>query len=198
MGCLHTPKFDRFMALLGRRRGFRAFARIFDDDRGAVMVMFAAVSPIILGVAGLAVEASYWQLHQRAMQNAANSAAIAAGMEGGTNYVAVANAVAAQYGFVNGSGNVTVNVTNPTSATGCASNCYSCRYPTRCLCCSRPLSATRARRPSTASRRPALTASAVATQMGGANVLPSRPRGQRRRRHHRQRGAVRQYAMGAT
>ena len=86
--------------------------------------MFAAVSPVLLGVAGLAVEASYWQLHQRAMQNAADLAAIAAGMEGGTNYVAVAKAVAAQYGFVNGSGNIAVNVTNPTSATGCTSNCY--------------------------------------------------------------------------
>ncbi|HZZ63476.1 MAG TPA: pilus assembly protein TadG-related protein [Roseiarcus sp.] len=69
---------------------------LFGEDRGAVAVMFAAASPIILGAAGLAVEASYWQLHQRAMQNAADSAAIAAGMEGGTNYAAVAKAVAAQ------------------------------------------------------------------------------------------------------
>ncbi len=91
---------------------------MFADERGAVAVLFAVVLPILLGAAGLAVEASYWQLHQRAMQNAADSAAIAAGMEGGTNYVAVAQAVAAQYGFVNGSGNVTVTVSNPASATG--------------------------------------------------------------------------------
>ena len=132
MGCLQSLKFDRVKAVLKRVRLPR-FRAIFDDERGAVAVLFAFILPIILGAAGLAVEASYWQLHQRAMQNAADSAAIAAGMEGGTNnlgqpatnYVAVAQAVAAQYGFVNGSGNVTVTVSNPASATGCTSNCYS-------------------------------------------------------------------------
>ena len=53
------------------------------------------------------------------------NAAIAAGMEGGTNSVAMAQAVAAQDGFVNGSGNVTVTVSFSASATGCTSNCYS-------------------------------------------------------------------------
>ena len=124
MGCLQSLKFDRDKAVLKRVRLPR-FRAIFDDERGAVAVLFAFILPIILGAAGLAVEASYWQLHQRAMQNAADSAAIAAGMEGGTNYAAVAQAVAAQYGFVNGSGNVTVTVSNPASATGCTSNCYS-------------------------------------------------------------------------
>ncbi len=126
MGCLQGPKFARLEAL-HKRAGASRLRAILDDDRGAVMVMFAAISPIILGVAGLAVEASYWQLHQRAMQNAADSAAIAAGMEGGTNYAAVvARAVAAQYGFVDGVGNVTVAVPpNTTPAAGCTSNCYS-------------------------------------------------------------------------
>ena len=122
--CLQTSKFTRPRAELKRVRIPRP-RTIFDDERGAVAVMFAVVLPILLGVAGLAVEASYWQLHQRAMQNAADSAAIAASMEGGTNYVAVAQAVAAQYGFVNGSGNIAVTVSNPASAAGCTSNCYS-------------------------------------------------------------------------
>jgi Flp pilus assembly protein TadG len=104
---------------------FLRLAGLLSDERGAVLVMFAVSLPVVIGVAGLAVEASYWQLHQRQMQNAADSAAIAAGMEGGTNYVAVAQAVAAQYGFVNGSGNVVVSVTNPASAAGCTSNCYA-------------------------------------------------------------------------
>ena len=46
-------------------------------------------------------------------------------MEGGTNSAAVAKAVAAQYGFVDGVGNIAVTVTNPNAATGCTSNCYS-------------------------------------------------------------------------
>ncbi len=121
---LHGPKYTWLKAQL-KRVGAPPLRAIVDDQRGAVSVMFAVISPVILGAAGLAVEASYWQLHQRAMQNAADSAAIAAGMEGGTNSVAVALAVAAQYGFVNGSGNVAVTVSNPTSATGCTSNCYS-------------------------------------------------------------------------
>ena len=58
------------------------------------------------------------------MQNAADSAAIAAGMEGGTNNVAVARAAAAEHGFVDGVGNVAVFVGNPTTAAGCTSNCY--------------------------------------------------------------------------
>ena len=59
------------------------------------------------------------------MQNASDSAAVAAAMEGGSNYAAVGQAVAAQYGFVNGSSNIVVTVSNPASATGCASNCYT-------------------------------------------------------------------------
>ena len=124
MVCLSRRVLDRANDLLSRA-GISRLRALFADDRGSVLVMFAAISPILLGVAGLAVEASYWQLHQRAMQNAADSAAIAAGMEGGANYVAVAKAVAAQYGFVNGNGNVKVTVGNPASATGCTSNCYS-------------------------------------------------------------------------
>jgi hypothetical protein len=74
---------------------------------------------------GLAAEVSYWRLHQRAMQNAADAAAIAAATNGGSTYVAEAQAVAAQYGFQNGAGNITVTVTNPNIASGCSSKCYT-------------------------------------------------------------------------
>ena len=86
MSRISRPVFDRLKAAANRCRLFE----FGGDQFGTVMVMFAVVSPIVLGAAGLAVEASYWQLRQRAMQNAADSAAIAAGMEGGSNYVAVA------------------------------------------------------------------------------------------------------------
>ncbi len=62
MECLQNSKLDRLGAVLNRI-GVPRLRAIFDDERGAVAILFADVSPIILGAAGLAVEASYWQLH---------------------------------------------------------------------------------------------------------------------------------------
>jgi hypothetical protein len=58
------------------------------------------------------------------MQNAADAAAIAAATNAGSTYVAESKAVANQYGFQDGLLNVSVTATNPSSATGCTSNCY--------------------------------------------------------------------------
>lgn len=81
--------------------------------------------PVLVGSMGLAAEASYWYVHQRGMQNAADAAAIAAATNGtSSGYAAEAQAVAARFGFTNGSGNITVTATNPSTATGCTSNCY--------------------------------------------------------------------------
>jgi Flp pilus assembly protein TadG len=78
---------------------------------------------------GLAAETSYWYQHKRGMQNAADAAAIAAasGANASSNYNAVAQAVAAQMGFTNGSGNITVTAASTNNATGCPANtnCYT-------------------------------------------------------------------------
>src|SRR5438270_40200 len=102
-----------------RSRSFRT------DDAAAAAVLFAVASPVLIGAMGLAAEVSYWRLHQRAMQNAADAAAIAAATNNGSTYVAEAQAVAAQYGFQNGAGNITVTVINPNTASGCSSKCYT-------------------------------------------------------------------------
>jgi Putative Flp pilus-assembly TadE/G-like len=60
---------------------FRAFAR---DECGASIVAIALSMPVLIGGMGLAAEISYWRLHHRAMQNAADSAAIAAATNAGT------------------------------------------------------------------------------------------------------------------
>src|ERR1700744_2961213 len=109
----------RLNAAFVRSRAFRK------DDAAAAAVMFAVAAPILIGAMGLAAEVSYWRLHQRSMQNAADAAAIAAATNAGSTYVAEAQAVAAQYGFQNGAGNITVTVTKPNNASGCASNCYT-------------------------------------------------------------------------
>jgi Flp pilus assembly protein TadG len=94
------------------------------NESGASIIIIGLAMPALIGAVGLAVEVSYWQLHHRAEQNAADAAAIAAATNPASNYVAVADAVAAQYGFQNGVGNVVVSATNPSTATGCAANCY--------------------------------------------------------------------------
>jgi len=101
---------------------FRSFAR---NERGATIVVVALVIPVVVGAMALAVEISYWHWRQRAMQNAADAAAIAAATNGGPTYDGEANAVTAQYGFRNGVGNITVSATNSATAPGCSSNCYS-------------------------------------------------------------------------
>jgi Flp pilus assembly protein TadG len=99
-------------------RGFSA------DQSGATVVAVALLIPVLIGAMGIATEIGYWQLHQRAMHNAADAAAIAAATNAGSNYANEAKAVAAQYGFPDGTGNITVTASNPSTASGCAANCY--------------------------------------------------------------------------
>ena len=92
--------------LVHRLVGLRA------DERGTVAVMMAFLLPIVVGGLGLGFEVSNWYLNTRSMQNAADAAAIAAAANGGSNYDVEAKAVAAQYGFVDGSNNITVTPSN--------------------------------------------------------------------------------------
>ncbi len=95
------------------------------DQRGNIAVMMAFLLPIIVGGLGLGFEASNWYLQTRAMQNAADSAAIAAATNNGSNYDVEAKAVAAQYGFVDGTNNVTVTASNTATCPAGGNTCYS-------------------------------------------------------------------------
>ena len=90
-----------------------------------VALVVALAMPVLAGTMGLAAEASYWLLHQRAMQNAGDAAAIAAATNNGSAYASEAKAVAAQYGFQDGSGNAHVTVASSNTATNCTANCYT-------------------------------------------------------------------------
>jgi hypothetical protein len=97
-----------------------------------MVLLVAFAMPALIGAVGLAAETSYWYLHKRAMQNAADAAAIAVASETTSSYApdarsATARAVAAKLGFQNGSGNVNVNVAQTNTATGCPAgqNCYT-------------------------------------------------------------------------
>ena len=95
-----------------------------DDQRGVSIVAIGLCMPVLIGGIGLAAESSYWRLHQRAMQNAADSAAIAAATNNGSYYSSEAQSVANQYGFLNGNGQINIVATNPATASGCSANCY--------------------------------------------------------------------------
>jgi Putative Flp pilus-assembly TadE/G-like len=99
--------------------------RLCADERGAVSVMMGFLIIPLVGFLALGFEASNWYLTTRGMQNAADSATLAAAINAGANYDVEARAVAAQYGFVDGTNNVTVSVTNTAACPGGGSTCYS-------------------------------------------------------------------------
>jgi Flp pilus assembly protein TadG len=93
-------------------------SQLGDDRSGAVAVITALSFATILGIAGLGTEASIWYVKKRTMQGAADSAAYSAAIAAGAgestaSAKSLANAIAAQYGYVSGTNNVTVTVNNP-------------------------------------------------------------------------------------
>src|SRR5258708_11242561 len=79
----------------------------------------------LVGALGVGFEVSNWYLIARGMQNAADAAAIAAANNAGSNYDVEAKAVAAQYGFVNGTNNISIAVSNTAACPSGGNTCYS-------------------------------------------------------------------------
>jgi Flp pilus assembly protein TadG len=113
------------MSIRTRSRLFARLADLCGDRRGNVTVMMAFLLPPMIGTFGVGFEVANWYLITRSLQNAADSAAVAAATTGGANYGTEARAVAAQYGFVNGVNNVTVAVSNTAACPGGGTTCYS-------------------------------------------------------------------------
>jgi Putative Flp pilus-assembly TadE/G-like len=106
-------------AVIDESGGLRA------DQRGNIAVMMAFLLPVLIGAGGLGSEVTQWYLRGRDMQNAADSAAIAAAANASSNYDVEAKAVAAQYGFVDGTSNVTVTASNTATCPSGGNTCYS-------------------------------------------------------------------------
>jgi Flp pilus assembly protein TadG len=106
--------------------------RFLRSRRGNVGALVAILILPLAAMLGMATEGGSWFLITRAMQNAADSAVIAAATNGGNNagadYVNEGKAIASSYGFVNGTSHATVAVAAPatyaTVASCVASNCY--------------------------------------------------------------------------
>ena len=112
-------------------RKARHFLRSGDGNVSALIAVLILPLAALLGVA---TEGGSWFLITRAMQNAADSAVIAAATNGGnasggsTDYINEGKAIATSYGFTNGTSQATVTVSAPAtypSVTACVSSpCY--------------------------------------------------------------------------
>jgi Flp pilus assembly protein TadG len=101
---------------MSRPQGF--LSRFADDQRGVSAIVVGLSLSVILGFAGLAVDVGLWYADRRDAQGAADSAAYSAAVDYAvkgsvSDADATAQAVAAKYGFTNGSGGVTVTVNSP-------------------------------------------------------------------------------------
>src|SRR5882757_2750946 len=107
----------------------RSFAsnarRLRTEERGTVSVTMGILLVPLVGCLALGFEVSNWYSITRGMQNAADAATLAAATNGGANYDVEARAVAAQYGFVNGTNNVSIAVSKTTACPGGGNDCYS-------------------------------------------------------------------------
>ena len=98
--------------LVARVRG----TRLIEDRSGATAMIVGLSASMLVGFAGLGTEMGLWYFNHRDLQNAADSAAMsaeAAIYHGNTNWTSEAKATAARYGFIDGTGGVTVTVNKP-------------------------------------------------------------------------------------
>ena len=109
------------------------------DRRGNVGPLMALLIVPIVGALGMGMEATTWYLNQRSMQNAADSAVLAAAKNGcmpgaacstamlKPTYIAEARSVTAKMGFTNGVNETTVTPLYPDTSSPCSvsSPCYS-------------------------------------------------------------------------
>ncbi|MDQ6702318.1 MAG: pilus assembly protein TadG-related protein [Pseudomonadota bacterium] len=90
-------------------------------------VLVALAMPVLVGMMGIATETSYWYVHKRGMQNAADAAAIAVATTASSSastITAEAQAVVAGF-FPNGLGTIKVTATYPNTCPDGTVKCYN-------------------------------------------------------------------------
>ena len=119
---------DRFEFIRRIKNLRRVFSCLIWDRRGNIGALTALLILPMAGSIALATEASGWYMVNRVAQNAADSAALAAASNNdnpGTGYINEGKAVAAKYGFTDGSNHATVAVTyTTTDVPACSVGCY--------------------------------------------------------------------------
>ena len=104
---------------MGSARGLSA------DSRGSISILMAFALTALIGAAALGVEASLWLMTRHTLQNASDTAVLAASMNGQSNYDTEARAVVALYGITEGTNGVTVTPSNTAVCPTGGNNCYS-------------------------------------------------------------------------
>jgi Flp pilus assembly protein TadG len=94
------------------------------EESGAIALIFGIVATVVVAIVGLGIDVIGWYRTERAMQNAADAASIAAARSGPTSYQFEAKAVAAKYGFVDGTGGIAVNAQDKQTCPGGQTDCY--------------------------------------------------------------------------
>jgi Flp pilus assembly protein TadG len=113
------------IASVGFRASVKHLLRLHADERGAVSVIMGVLMIPLVGALAVGFEVSNWYMTTRDMQNAADAGALAAATNGGSNYDVEAKAVTARYGFIDGTNNISVAVSNTAACPGGGNNCYS-------------------------------------------------------------------------
>jgi Flp pilus assembly protein TadG len=100
--------------------------RLRRENRGNVAIIAAISLPVVIGAFGLGAEAASWMATKRALQNAADAAAIAAATNGGSSYDVEARATTAKYGYKDGASGVTVTASDSAPCpAGAGPVCYT-------------------------------------------------------------------------
>ncbi len=94
------------------------------DEAGAIAILTALALVMLIGLVALALDVGMWYRTNRALQNAADAAVIAAATNNTGTYQAEAKAVAAKYGFVDGAGGITVTALNNQTCPDGTTDCY--------------------------------------------------------------------------
>ena len=94
------------------------------DRDGAVSLITAFALPALVATLALGTEVSYWMVKNRSLQNAADSAVIAASIDASSDYLTQAKAVVARYGLVDGVGGVVVTASNAAACPAGGTDCY--------------------------------------------------------------------------
>jgi Flp pilus assembly protein TadG len=114
---------QRTRGIVAAGKFVRFLTRFADDRAGVSAIMLGLAITVMMGFAGLAVDGGVWYADRRAAQGAADAAAFSAAVDytdsaspSAAYAKATALAVAAQYGFTNGVGGVTVTVNSPATS----------------------------------------------------------------------------------
>lgn len=100
------------------------FQEFIRDQSGSYVILSALLMPVLVGTAGLGTEVGWWYYKHKNMQSAADSGAVSAAtaVSAGGDLTSEANAVTANYGYVNAANSVTITVNQPPKTGNYTSN----------------------------------------------------------------------------